>query len=186
MLGYGAGLTPDGSRERYNRLRSEWFDFLAKPDVLPKVTRRTPLCDAFLKKVTSAGPFARLQVLTDAIAVLGNSFVELPDDFGDGAHLDGGPLSRSELEELRQDISTSGQFRKQFGGRPRLDQVGHLVCEVRQALMRGQQPLGREAFFVSIDKCLKRRPQKYRLDRSGEREALTTAAETIACFALKD
>ena len=95
-----------------------------------------------------------------------------------------GPMKGSELEELRQDLSKSGQFRKVFGGRPRLDQVGHLVCEVRQALMRGQQQMGREAFFDSIEKSSEKRSDKYQSKRTGDAEAITVTADNIARYAL--
>lgn len=151
IFGRGIGFTEDGAQARFCRWRSEWRALAAGRVAIGAVSRRQPLTDARLRMIISAGSFARLQVLTDFMELLGRSYVKLPDDFGPGVVLDGHVLRTAELEELRRMLSSSGSFRKAFDGSPRVDQVAHLICEVRQALLRGRRQSAREAFFAEVE-----------------------------------
>ena len=183
--GLGVGLTEKGARASFCRWRAEWRCLLAGTTSIGVVSRRRPLSDERLRAVTSVGDFGRLQILTDFISILGRSYVQLPKHFGNGVILDRGVMVKDDLEDLQEALAGSGVFTLSFRGRPRLDQVAHLVCEVRQALLRGRKQPARDAFFCEVDQLLCKHAPASAITYAGRRKVAYAAAEAIAAFATR-
>ena len=187
VFGYGIGFTEAGARLRFRRWVSEWRALAEGTADFGAMSRRFPLTDERLRGAISVGSFARLQILTDCIHILGRSYVRLPEDFGHGVKLDEGVMAAADVESLRQKLSSSGAFKRSFGGRPRIDQVAHLVCEVLQALMRSQRMPARQAFFCKAQQLLQQQgpPSGWCKQKASHYELATADAEAIAQYATR-
>ena len=122
---------------------------------LPTPSYRNKLCDAMLRERTertSAAFFARLQILSDAVEVLGQGLVELPPALGNGVCFEDGPVSQDTLVELKNTLNASSYCRTNCGNSINLFQTAHLVCECRQNIWSRFSKSRGASFFDACDK----------------------------------
>ena len=94
------------------------------------ITSARPLTVEDSCKIFGTTPFTSYQILGDLAHLSSNTLVSVKEkDLGTGAHLGSVKLN---WHKLRKRLNNSGEFRKWFGGRIKLLDLGHLVCELRQ------------------------------------------------------
>ena len=125
-----------------------------------------------VQKIFGITPFTAYQVLGDFAHLTSFSLVSVsPRDLGTGAHLGAVPI---DWYNLQNTLYHSATFREWYGGRIRILDLGHLVCEIRQNLHK--QSLADLAGFV--------RGVKRKGAPVGDHELKRDAAKRVARYAL--
>jgi len=113
-------------------------------------SRERKLTVQSLKRKLHLGHFVALQVLTDFAAQAPRSHYSLPENLGDGVRLVRGAVLRKEaLEKVRAVWAADSQMRG-FVGRLKTQEVGHLVCEIRQWTMADLTEKGRRELLEGL------------------------------------